>query len=242
MIPVSLASIKKKIITIILVLMNVGFFLVVNIYLGETTLQMLGQNNDYILRFGGYYQLFTSMLVHGDIWHLVSNMVFLVIFGLMVENKYSILQYLVIYFVSGFLGNIVSLFVLPQGILNPSTSVNPGLTSISLGASGCIFGVLAAYYISFTAYDKKMIFYAIGTSLLMVVLGIGANINSWAHLFGALGGLILGWIFTRYNVKKQKEHFSKEIQHDENEKWHYRPLNNTEDNDNEMDDEAIPDY
>ena len=119
------------------------------------------------------------------------------------------------YFFSGFLGNIASLMVLPQGILFPSTEYNPGTPSFSLGASGCIFGVLAAYYVSFTAYDKKLIFYAIGSSLVMVALSIGTNINSWAHLFGALGGLLLGWIFIRYNVKKQKKRISENIQQEE---------------------------
>ena len=74
--------------------------------------------------------------------------------------------------------------------------------AFSLGASGCIFGLMGAYYISFTAYDKKLILYAIISSLVMVALSIGTNINSWAHLSGAVGGLLLGWIFIQYNKKK----------------------------------------
>jgi rhomboid protease GluP len=185
---------------------------------------------DYMEQFSYYLPLFTAMLVHADLLHLLSNMVALLIFGMLVENKYSIIQYLIIYFLSGLIGNIVSFYTLPQ-------------SAFSLGASGCIFGVMGAYYVSFTAYDKRMIFYAIGSSALMVALSIGTNINSWAHLVGAVGGLLFGFIFTQYNKKKGKIIVSKpEDDHesidDNNDKWHYKPSSYEE----EGRDEEIPDY
>jgi len=195
---VTVASIKKKIVTIILVGMNVIVFLVVNVFLFNKTgiywLHNLSQQNYLILEFGQYWRLISSMFIHADVFHLLSNMFFLGIFGLLVENKYSVIQYLAIYFISGLFGNLISLFVLPSNVF-------------SLGASGCIFGVLGAYYVSFTAYDKRMIVYAIVSSLIMVGLSVGVEINSWAHLFGALGGLLFGWIFTRYNTKKDQNRF-----------------------------------
>ena len=190
---VTLASIKKKIVTIILAVLNIGVYLLVNVYLNSKTgrywLDNLAQQRDLIIRFGQYYRIFSAMWVHADLTHLLSNMLFLVIFGLLVENRYSIFQYLIIYFVSGLLGNLVSLISLPPTVL-------------SLGASGCIFGLMGAYYISFISYDKKFILYAIISSMIMVGFSIGTNVNSWAHLFGAIGGLLLGWIFTQYNKRK----------------------------------------
>jgi rhomboid protease GluP len=186
---VTLSSIKKKIVTIVLASINIIVYLVVNVYLGEIWLTQFAQQPYSILHFGQYYRLFTAMFVHADLMHLLSNMLALVIFGLLVENRYSILQYLFIYFISGLIGNVVSLFILPE-------------FTFSLGASGCIFGVMAAYYVSFTAYDKRMILYAIVSSALMVAMSIGADINSWAHIIGAVGGLLFGFIFTQYNKRK----------------------------------------
>ncbi|MHA1111627.1 MAG: rhomboid family intramembrane serine protease [Promethearchaeota archaeon] len=234
---VNRASIKKKVVTIILALINVGMYLVVNVYLNSVSgiywLHNLAQHNDSIFRFGDYYRLFTAMLVHADELHLLSNMFALIIFGMLVENKYSITQYLTIYFVSGFLGNIVSLWILP-------------LNAFSLGASGCIFGVMGAYYVSFTAYNKKMIFYAIISSAIMVGLSIGADINSWAHLLGAVGGLVLGFIFTQYNKKKLQKNHQKQVKDpnyndpDDDDKYHYNPRFHS--NNDADDEEEIEDY
>ncbi|MBN2157177.1 MAG: rhomboid family intramembrane serine protease [Candidatus Lokiarchaeota archaeon] len=216
---VTASSIKKKIITLILLALNVGTFIVVNVYLGQLYLLQLAQNN-LLISLGEYYRLFTSMFVHADIYHLLSNMVFLVIFGLLVENKYSVIQYLSIYIFSGLIGNIVSYFVLPREIF-------------SLGASGCIFGVLGAYYVSFTEYDRSMILYAIVSSLVMVGLSIGTTVNSWAHLFGAIGGLFLGWIFTLY--KRKKKNKTKTDYYDGNQ-FSYTDMENIEDDDEEIED------
>ncbi len=224
---------KKKIVTILLVAMNLGIYLLVNVLVIIPWYQ-LAQYNDYILNpnTGGFYRIFTAMLVHADLLHLLSNMFALLIFGMLVENKYSIVQYLLIYFVSGFIGNVVSLFLIPLNVF-------------SLGASGCIFGVMGAYYVSFTAYDKRMILYAIGSSVIMVALSIGADINSWAHLLGAVGGLLLGYLFTQYNKKKlQKNHQiqSKNPKYDdldEDERYHYNPgfySNKEKDDEEEIDD------
>lgn len=214
--------------------MNVIIYFVVNVYFQSNLfiLHNFAMYPDYMKEFGFYLPLFTAMLVHANLLHLSSNMVALLIFGMLVENKYSIFQYLTIYFLSGFIGNVVSFFTLPE-------------MAFSLGASGCIFGVMGAYYVSFTAYDKRMILYAIGSSAIMVALSIGSNINSWAHLVGAVGGLLFGFIFTQYNKKKGKiivsklENESKSIDdYNNRDKWHYKPSGNKDEGENE----EIPDY
>jgi rhomboid protease GluP len=234
----SAASIKKKLVTIMLVLMNVTMYLVVNVYLNSKSgvfwLHNLAMYSPSIFMFGQYYRLFTAMLVHANLVHLLSNMFGLIIFGLLVENKYSVLQYLFIYFFSGFVGNVASLFIIPD--------------AFSLGASGAIFGVMAAYYVSFTAYNKRMILYAIGASIMMVVLSIGAAVNSWAHLLGALGGLLFGYIFTQFNKKRNQNRsstrgasYNKENVDDDYDKYHYKPSHYDEDN-TESDYDDIDDY
>lgn len=110
-------------------------------------------------------------------------MVGLLIFGLMLENSVLKWQYLLIYFCSGLAGNIVSLFLAPLNI-------------DSLGASGCIFGVLAASFIVNRRFDPAAIGLGVLFSIFFVILSIAPDVDTWAHAFGALGGIIFGYVFS----------------------------------------------
>ena len=67
---------------------------------------------------------------------------------------------------------------------------------MSLGASGAVFGLLGAAFIIIAMDEDKTLIYLglmyIGYFLLM---SFQPNINLWAHLFGLIGGLGLGYIF-----------------------------------------------
>ncbi len=169
--------------TLSLIMINSLLFLVFNLLLGEEFLLEFTQNNYSILAEGEIWRIFTANWFHGDILHLLSNMVGLLIFGLMLENAVLKWQYLLIYFCSGLIGNIASLFLAP-------------LFVDSLGASGCIFGVLAASFIINRRFDPAAIGLGIIFSIFFVILSIAPNVDSWAHAFGALGGIILGYAFS----------------------------------------------
>jgi len=81
--------------------------------------------------------LFTSMFMHGGWLHLLGNMLFLFIFGDNVERTFGRLKYLAFYLVCGLIASLAQVYSDP-------TSVIP-----SLGASGAISGVLAAYLVMF---------------------------------------------------------------------------------------------
>lgn len=79
--------------------------------------------------------LFTSMFLHGNALHLASNLVYLWVFGNNVEDLLGPLRFLLFYAVAG-LGGHVAHFM-----------TNPGSTLPTIGASGAISGILAAYLI-----------------------------------------------------------------------------------------------
>jgi membrane associated rhomboid family serine protease len=84
-----------------------------------------------------FLTLFTSMFMHGGLAHLAGNMLFLYIFGDNVEDAMGHGRYLVFYLLCGMLAgltHVFSTFFLGQNLLIPS-----------LGASGAISAVLAAY-------------------------------------------------------------------------------------------------
>ncbi len=81
--------------------------------------------------------LFTSMFLHGGWLHLLSNMLFLFVFGRSVEDRFGHLQFVLIYLLSGLGGAILHI------VLNAGSRVP------TIGASGAIAGILGAYFVSF---------------------------------------------------------------------------------------------
>lgn len=77
--------------------------------------------------------LISAMFLHGSLLHLVSNMLFLWVFGDNIEDELGHMNFLVFYLLAGLAGSF-SQFV-----------VNPESTVPMIGASGAISGIIAAY-------------------------------------------------------------------------------------------------
>ncbi|MDO8885691.1 rhomboid family intramembrane serine protease [Candidatus Oleimmundimicrobium sp.] len=82
-----------------------------------------------------YLTLITSIFLHGGWIHVIGNMLYLWIFGNNIEDVLGHGKFLVFYFLCGLGGAIGHI------IFNPTSTIP------SLGASGAIAGVLAAYLI-----------------------------------------------------------------------------------------------
>ena len=80
-----------------------------------------------------YTTLITSMFLHGGLLHIASNMLYLFIFGDNVEDRLGHVRFLIFYFLCGIAAGITHI------VVNANSPVP------SIGASGAIAGVLAAY-------------------------------------------------------------------------------------------------
>jgi len=177
--------------TYILIALNVAIYIIGAIVGGNpletsgTVVWDWGQVNARVLFDGAYWQLFTSMFVHASIFHLVGNMLFLLIFGLRGEEMFSLPEYLGVYLLGGLAGNFLTLLYGPGTIDNPF---------ISVGASGAIFAMFGACVI----YDRRSIRQSIVGALVyaffLFIINTGANVNLLAHFGGLAFGLILGYI------------------------------------------------
>lgn len=159
-------------------------------FLGQTikpSLTASGMKISYKIRTGQeLYRLITPILLHGNIFHLMTNMVSLQRVGHDVERIFGPARYLYTYLLSGIMGNIVSAYQSP----NPS-----------LGASGSVFGVIGAYFIF--ANQNEWILgnggHAITSSIIQtigmnVLLGfMNPSIDQWAHAGGFLGGAMAAY-------------------------------------------------
>ncbi|MHA1848504.1 MAG: rhomboid family intramembrane serine protease, partial [Promethearchaeota archaeon] len=71
-------------ITLILSLINVFVFVLSS---GNDKITLLFSQVNVLVLNGEIYRLFTSMFVHASIIHLASNMIFLIMFGSILENQ-----------------------------------------------------------------------------------------------------------------------------------------------------------
>jgi membrane associated rhomboid family serine protease len=84
-----------------------------------------------------YATVFTSMFVHGGLFHLGGNMLYLWIFGDNVEDRIGRLKFLVFYLLSGLAAAATQIWT------DPASKIP------MVGASGAISGVLGAYLFLF---------------------------------------------------------------------------------------------
>jgi len=147
--------------------------------------------------------LFTSMFMHGGWLHIGGNMLFLFIFGDNIEKAYGHIKYLIFYLVCGIIAGLAHVLSQPDSIIP------------SLGASGAISGVLAAYLVLFPT-NKVKVLVALGIiilrpitvpavvmiglwALLQFVNGLGAiavtdqtsGVAYWAHIGGFIAGAVI---------------------------------------------------
>lgn len=144
-----------------------------------------------ILGEGEFYRIFTAMFLHADIDHICNNMAILILVGAVVENYTGHIYYVVLYMLSGFFGNILSM----------AYEVRNNLTWFSIGASGAIMGIvgfLSAWIIA----NRKTFLKNRGTAVRMLFLLVFVveacffqkGANTPAHLGGFLTGFVLGVI------------------------------------------------
>ena len=172
--------------TMVLIIANVVVFLVM-LFSGDVgdcsslTCQLLAQQNSLVLS-GFYWQLFTSMFVHFGPLHIMFNMFALYYFGRLNENAFSTPKFLAIYFVSGLLGSVMTLVLLPA-------------STLSGGASGAIFGLVGSY-VAIARRVQHMGAALLYALLIFVQSSFLPGVNIFAHLFGLIGGLVLGFVFS----------------------------------------------
>jgi rhomboid protease GluP len=179
-------SSKEYMPTYILIALNMIFYVYTSIIggdfitTGDRAIFLFGQVNYYVIYYGWYWQLFTSMFVHVNIIHLLGNMFFLLIFGLRAEELFSVKEYLLIYFLSGLAGNLLTLLF--------------GLDMISAGASGAIFGIFGACIIYVRRAIGQSIISALLYAFFLLTISSGPSVNVFAHLGGLVVGLFMGYV------------------------------------------------
>lgn len=188
-------SSRLAVVTYVIISINIFVFLqsLSNPEAYSQLIQNYGLIPEQIMKGENLISLITSMFLHADIIHLGMNMFFLLVSGDAVERKIGNARFLVAYLVFGV---IAGLF---HSYLTTATAIP------TIGASGAIFGVLAAFAILFPfRWLLKLfgfipipmpailfLFLTILSETAYVTSGIIENVAHTSHIGGFLAGIFL---------------------------------------------------
>lgn len=199
------------VVTWVLIALNVLVFLY-ELTLGERDL------NQFFIDYGiipreisdgtDLWTLLTSMFLHGGLLHIAGNMLFLWVFGDNIEDVMGHARYLVFYLLCGVAAGLAQV------------AIDPDSTVATIGASGAISGLLAAYIVCFPKGRVltgvvlgflittimvpawMMIGYWIVLQVISGVISLGPDTSAtgggvafFAHIGGFVAGLLLVWPF-----------------------------------------------
>jgi membrane associated rhomboid family serine protease len=180
----------------LLLIVNVVVYLVSLVV--PTMVLQLGLSARSVLDQLTVYQLVTYMFLHGDIGHLLVNMLGLWMFGTELERTWGTRFFTKYYFVTGIGAGVITLL----WAMSPLPYAESIGYSVVIGASGAIYGVLLAYAMYFPHRTIYMYFvFPLKAKYFVMIIGaitflssIGAGGSGVAHT-AHLGGLIVGYVY-----------------------------------------------
>lgn len=190
--------------TKLIIAANVVWFLILSFGgMTEDAMYMLDHGAmfvPYVIEYKEYYRLITSMFLHFDITHLMNNMVTLGVVGMNVEPIVGKVRFLIVYFLSGICGNVVSLYY-------EKWTVD---YAVSAGASGAVFGLTGALLAlvilnrgRIGTITKQGMLFMIAVNIYLGLVGEG--VNNLAHIGGLLGGMIVTFLIAPRKNRRKEE-------------------------------------
>jgi membrane associated rhomboid family serine protease len=147
----------------------------------------------------------TAMFLHGGWMHLLSNMLYLWIFGNNVEDRLGRVRFTFFYFICGILASLAQ------------TLATPGSPRPTIGASGAIAGVLGAYLVLYPdarVQSLVLVFYFVRLIEIPAIIVLGmwfilqffnglaslgvpdmGGVAYFAHIGGFVAGVALIYLF-----------------------------------------------
>ncbi|HEY3874201.1 MAG TPA: rhomboid family intramembrane serine protease, partial [Candidatus Kapabacteria bacterium] len=149
--------VSYPVVTIVLILINALVF-VLELSRGDAfVLKYSLVPADFFAGRQPFTNIITSMFLHGGIAHIFGNMLYLYIFGDNVEDNLGKVKFTIFYFVCGIVA------MLAESLSMPDSRVP------SLGASGAIAGVLAAYLILFPRNRVR----------ILIIFPFSVTVSAW---------------------------------------------------------------
>jgi membrane associated rhomboid family serine protease len=179
--------------TMVFIGLAVLFFLARFIGLENELVRIFAQVNAFVAE-GEWWRIFTVVLLHGSITHLVFNMWALYVLGPQIERGVGTWPFVTLFLASAGVGGAFAYwFDVWDG----------GTMQIAVGASGAIFG-LFGIWLSWALHRRNTTYGRAVLTQLLFLLAINAaipfifhNISWQAHLGGLIAGFVIGEIWSR---------------------------------------------
>lgn len=171
-----------------------------------TLLNLFGLSPEAVLTQGRLWQLATYLFLHGDIFHILFNMLAVWMFGVDLERRWGTIAFARYYAIVG-IGAGVSTIVVS---LLPFAATQSTYFATTIGASGAVYGLLMAWAIIFP--HRTILFlgvFPLTARVFVLLMGViaftqavsqggGTTVAHVAHL----GGLAAGWWYLKTPVKR----------------------------------------
>ena len=152
---------------------------------------------------GEWYRLLTSMFLHIRFSHLFNNILFLILFGTILESMIGSSRYIITCIGGGLIGNI-AVFLSYYNIYRTT-----GRLHVMAGSSVCIFAILGAMLALGIKSSKEVgkipaIGFLIGITMFILSGITDSEVCLTGHIGGLLGGFLIGLLFA-YTEKRRNQ-------------------------------------
>lgn len=199
---ISLSGWREKITTVGFIAINTILFIMCA-FSGDLLYNEGAFSLWYLWRGREWWRLVTSMFLHADIEHLLSNMLILYLAGELVERYIGRFRFALLYFCSGICGSL----------LYAGYEFMTETYGETIGASGAVFGVIGALFVIVIHHRGRYADITIGRMGFMIVymLYVGmrtSNVNNAAHIGGLIGGMLLMVIYMLTGTGKGRRKYT----------------------------------
>lgn len=180
---------KKLIATYSFAGLSIFLFLLEEWWGGSTNVQTLalmgGNIGTMVIEHGEYYRLFTSIFLHAGIMHIFFNTYVLIVLGNFIEQLLGSTRFIFLFLLSGVIGSLASIFI--------------GASSLSVGASGAIWGLFGAG-LALSLYPSHLMpEHARERIRKVMLINLAINVmvsflpmvDMWAHFGGGIAGFLV---------------------------------------------------
>jgi len=190
-----------------------------------TFLFTLSNLREIVMQFGlvpaelwrdGGITFLTSFFLHGDLFHLIGNTYFLLIFGDNVEDQLGRWRYALVVLLAALLGDLLHILADPRDMV-PCIGASGGISGVivfyALKFPQARLGFMFRWWFVFRWFYVPAWFALIGWILLQLLLAYQqlagvSNVSALAHLGGAAVGLVAWALWRESREARPKDSFA----------------------------------
>jgi len=179
-----------------IIIINVVIFVIT--MFASNIVQYFGLIPEVVIERGWLWQLVTYMFLHAGPMHILFNMLGVWMFGVELERRWGTNFFIKYYAVCGIGGGLTFIAV----SLLPFAATAPAYETVTVGASGALFGLLISYAIYWPERPILLLIFFVPAKVFVMIYGALALLNTFQPSRGVadaahLGGMVFGYLYLK---------------------------------------------